>query len=548
MWKRRALIPAVALAVALPGALAGAAVAAPADRPPRADAVARNAIPLVNAGFEDGLAGWGVTSPTGDEAAAKTEAGGASSDTRLTHWADHAYSVTTSRRVSGVPAGWWTASATVRSGGGLDATELWLWCGNGRAEADSTVVPVTEQDDEWVRVSVSAYSPGGNCTVSVATNGGAGAWANVDDVTLERGRATRDLRGGDLSGVAKNEDYGAVYRDTDGAVADPFDLLASQGMNLARLKVWVDPADGYNTAARVAVAAARAEAAGMDVMIDFHYSDRWTDPGAQGTPAAWEGESPAAMAGLLADHTRDVLTAVRDAGATVDYVQVGNEINPGMMWPYGQTWDVDPGDGVDQPQWDNLAAFLTAGHDATKEVFPNARTILHLTNINNGIDSLTWWFDEVTARGVPFDLIGLSYYGYWHGSFADLQGAVSELSARYDRDVVVVEVAYPFTLDDDVPAWGNIIDLPSELVAGYPATEAGQASWFRAVQDVVASAPGGRGLGVVYWEPAWTAVEGAGWDPADPASGNAWENQAMFGFDDRLLPLVAAELAPDLTR
>ena len=108
----------------------------------------------------------------------------------------------------------------------------------------------------------------------------------------------------------------------------------------------------------------------------------------------------------------------------------------------------------------------------------------------------------------------------------------------------MVETAYPFTLDDDTPAWENVIDLPTELVPGYPATPAGQASALRAVQDVVASAPGGRGLGTVYWEPAWTSVEGNGWDPADPASGNAWENQAMFGFDGRLLP-VAAELAPD---
>ncbi|MBL0888403.1 glycoside hydrolase family 53 protein [Myceligenerans indicum] len=549
MRKRRVLIPAMTLALAVSaGAAAAFPAAAAAERSPRAAAVAQNAIALVNPGFEEGLTGWGSTSPTGDTAAAKTEAGGASSDTRLTHWADHEYSVTTSQHVSAVPTGWWTASAMVRSGGDLGATRLWLWCGDGPAEANSTAVPVTEQDDTWVRISVSAYSTGGTCTVSVATNGGAGAWANADDVTLERGQVTRDVRGGDLSGLAKNEDFGAVYRDTDGSVADPVELLADRGMNLTRLKVWVDPADGYNTAAQVAATAARAEAAGMDVMIDFHYSDRWTDPGAQGTPAAWEGSSPAQLADLLATHTRDVLTAVRDAGVTVDYVQVGNEINPGMMWPYGQTWDVDPDDGVSAPQWDNLAAFLTAGHDAAKEVFPQARTILHLTNINNGLDSLTWWFDEVTARSVPFDVIGLSYYGYWHGSFADLQGVVSGLSARYDKDVMVVEASYPFTLDDDAPAWENVIDQPGELVAGYPATEAGQAAWFRAVQDVVAAAPGGRGLGVVYWEPAWTAVAGAGWDPADPASGNAWENQAMFGFDDRLLPLVAAELAPDATR
>jgi arabinogalactan endo-1,4-beta-galactosidase len=228
-----------------------------------------------------------------------------------------------------------------------------------------------------------------------------------------------------------------------------------------------------------------------------------------------------------------------------DYVQVGNEINPGLLHPHGQTWDVDPSDGVDGAQWDNVAAFLTAGARAAKAVDPRTTVMLHLTNINNGVDSLTWWFDEVTARGVPFDLIGLSYYGYWHGSPADLQDAVSTLSARYSRDVLVVETAYPWTLADDPEApWENIVDLPSELVAGYPATPESQAAQFRAVQDAVVSAPGGRGLGAVYWEPAWTAVPGAGWDPEDPSSGNAWENQAMFDHAGRLLP-VARELMPD---
>ena len=109
---------------------------------------------------------------------------------------------------------------------------------------------------------------------------------------------------------------------------------------------------------------------------------------------------------------------------------------------------------------------------------------------------------------------------------------------------MIVETAYPFTLADDQPAWENVIHLPSELVAGYPATPEGQAAEVRAVQDAVAAAPGGRGIGTVYWEPAWTDVAGNGWDPADPSSGNAWENQALFDFNGRLLP-AAQEYAPD---
>ena len=225
-------------------------------------------------------------------------------------------------------------------------------------------------------------------------------------------------------------------------------------------------------------------------------------------------------------------------------VQVGNEINPGMLWPHGQTWDVDEADGVAGARWEDLCRFLAAGSQAVAEVFPRAEVMLHLTNIHDGIEGLTWWFEQVLARDVPFDLIGLSYYPYWHGTLGDLQEAVAVLSDRCARDVVVVETAYPFTLEDDprVP-YPNIVDGATPLPEGYPATPAGQAAFFRAVQDVTVSAAGGRGRGAVYWEPAWTAVEGAGWDLHDPASGNAWENQAMFDHEGRALPEVLAALS-----
>ncbi len=491
----------------------------------------------VNAGFEQGLVGWTIAGTPG---AAKIEAGGRTGS-RLTHWAAGAYRATTRQVVKLPGRGWWTVSVWGKAGGSLDASALSV---SGCGPTVSTTIPLTEQDDAWVRSAVSVYSAGkGRCTVSLTTAGPGGTWASFDDIAVAPGRVARAIRGGDLSGLAKNEDFGATYRSSDGKRGDAIKILAKAGMNLGRLKVWVDPADGYNDKAHVVATAKRIKASGMKLMVDFHYSDRWTDPGAQGVPAAWQGMTAEQMADALYRHTRDVLKALKAAGVTADMVQVGNEINPGMLWPLGQTWDVDPDDGVPGAQWDNLASFLKAGARAVKEINPRTQVILHLTNINNGIDSLTWWYDEVVARGVPFDLIGLSYYGYWHGSLADLQNAVTTLSARYDKDVLNVETAYPFTLADGTPAYENVIDQPSELVVGYPATPAGQAAQYRAVQDAIASAEGGRGIGTVYWEPAWTSVAGAGWDPADPSSGNAWENQALFDHAGRLLP-AARHLAP----
>ena len=162
--------------------------------------------------------------------------------------------------------------------------------------------------------------------------------------------------------------------------------------------------------------------------------------------------------------------------------------------------------------------------------------MLHLAEGgDNG--TFRWWFDNVTTRNVPFDVIGASFYGYWHGSLAQLQFNLNDVAAHYGKDVVVVETAYPFTLADK-DGWENIIDLASELVAGYPATPEGQRAWVRDVMSIVRAVPGGRGLGIFYWDATWTGVPGNGWSPRDPTSGNAWENQALFDFDDRLLPAM----------
>jgi arabinogalactan endo-1,4-beta-galactosidase len=492
---------------------------------------------ITNPGFESGLTGWKTT---GDPRATVVQQDAEGS--HLTQRLSGDGTVAARQKTGTLAKGWWTVSARVKSEGSLTASRIGLRnCGTD----GETVIPSTAQDGAWLTIAADAYVTKGSCEVIIETRGAAGDWVTLDDVTLIPGEVSRAVRGADLSNLAKNEDKGAAYFDAAGRPVDAVEAFADAGATMVRLKVWVDPADGYNTTDEVVATARRAKAAGMEVLVDFHYSDRWTDPGAQGMPAAWVHLAPEAVADAVYRHTHGVLTALKDAGATADAVQVGNEINPGMLWPLGQTWDVIPGDGVEGAQWDNLALFLSAGSRAVKDVDPGTDVILHLTNINNGIGGLTWWFDEVTARGVQFDTIGLSYYGYWHGSMADLQNAVTTLSARYDRDVLVVENSYPFTLADD-PAnpWENVVDLESELVPGYPATPEGQAANFRAVQDVVASAPGGRGIGVVSWEPAWTAVEGNGWDPADPASGNAWENQAMFDADGRALPALA-EYASD---
>jgi arabinogalactan endo-1,4-beta-galactosidase len=163
--------------------------------------------------------------------------------------------------------------------------------------------------------------------------------------------------------------------------------------------------------------------------------------------------------------------------------------------------------------------------------------MLHLAEGgNNGL--FRSWFDQATSRGVQFDVIGASYYCYWHGSLSSLQSNLNDISSRYGKPVVVVETAWGFTLQqkDSEP---NIFNSSLQQQCGYPASAQGQIDAVRAVVNVVRNVPNGRGWGFFYWEPTWTAVTGAGWDPTNPNSGNGWENQALFDYNGRAMSSIS---------
>jgi arabinogalactan endo-1,4-beta-galactosidase len=146
-----------------------------------------------------------------------------------------------------------------------------------------------------------------------------------------------------------------------------------------------------------------------------------------------------------------------------------------------------------------------------------------------------WWFDSIIEHQVPFDLIGVSYYPYWHGTLADLQNNLNDIAVRYEKDIIVVETAYAFTADDN-DNYENIIRVEEQ--PGYLFTPEGQARMLADVMATLRAVPNARGLGVMWWDATWTAVPGNGWDPSDPSSGNNWENQALFDFNSRALPAM----------
>ncbi|MFF5256217.1 arabinogalactan endo-beta-1,4-galactanase [Streptomyces leeuwenhoekii] len=506
----RALLPALAAGLAL--------TALPAQS-------AHAASTLTNGGFEadgTGAATPGGWSEYGATAASYVESGGRGGGHRLSHWASSAYKVETYQYLSGLANGAYRLTAWVRSGGGQNAAYIALKnCGGAEQRTD---LPVSAAG--WIRIVVPVRVTNNQCTVSVTSDANAGNWINVDDLTLTQGTSGTAVKGADISSLAKSEARGGAYRTGSGTKGDALAILRSSGMNYARLKVWVDPADGYNDKAHVLAMAQRIKAQGMKLLVDFHYSDTWADPGAQSKPAPWAGHTYTQLKTDVYRHTYDVLSALKAQGTTADMVQVGNEINGGMLWSEGST-----------ENWPQLAGLLNSGYDAVKAVDPATSVALHLAK-GGDLAGTRWWFDNAVANGVKFDAIGLSYYGYWHGTLYDFQTTLDDAATRYGKPVFVAETAYPFRLDSE-DAHENIIDLAGELVPGYPATPAGQTQWMKDVASIVEAVPNGRGLGVFYWEATWTAVPGNGWDPADPSSGNGWENQALFGYDDRALPAMS---------
>ena len=360
---------------------------------------------------------------------------------------------------------------------------------------------------------------------------------DTPQLTVQNVPYGQTIRGADISTLKKVEDNGGTFYDK-GKRKDPLVILRSHGVNYVRLKIWKDPVnvDGYNDLAQTVEMVERAKKKGLKILLDFHYSNFWADPGRQDKPTAWVGLNPEELERAVYDHTAKTMQALKDAQALPDMVQIGNEINSGMLWPDGKTW------GEGSGGFDRLAPLLRAGIDGVRDVAGNKKVKIMLHLAEGGDNGLyRWWFDEVTARGITdFDVIGLSFYPYWHGTLEQLSYNLADISARYDKDVVVVETAYAFTLENG-DALANIFGAAQQAKAGYPATVAGQADFLRDLREVVQNVPDGRGLGVFYWEPAWIPVEGAGWRSGE---GNAWENQALFDFEGNALDSLSALGAP----
>ena len=336
--------------------------------------------------------------------------------------------------------------------------------------------------------------------------------------------ASLTMLGADVSSVQRTLDLGGKYSNAGGTTQDPLDILKGVGVNYVRLRIWNNPPSGYNNKAKVLAYAKTVKAKGLRLMIDFHYSDTWADPGKQFKPAAWASHGISQLQTDVYNYTYDICNSLKAQGTTPDSVQIGNEINVGMLWNDGKVVNND---------FTNLSLLLKAGYNATKACNSGTQVIIHTADADS-MANARWFYDGIRAQGVVWDITGLSYYCFWHGSLSTMSSVVSDVRTRYGKPVFLAETAYPFT-SANADSQGNAVS-GSAPCSGYSATWSGQASEFTAVQNTARNA---GAIGVFYWEPTWYAIQGNGWDPANiNGTGDQWDNMAIFNWTGNLNPNI----------
>jgi arabinogalactan endo-1,4-beta-galactosidase len=352
------------------------------------------------------------------------------------------------------------------------------------------------------------------------------------------------IMGGDVGMLKEVEQRGGKFYE-GGVQKDALEILSSHGMNYVRLRLWVDPYDslgnpyggGTNDLAATIAVAKRAKAKGMGIFLDFHLSDHWADPGNQTKPKAWKNFTYSQLKTKVHDYTQSVITSMKAQNVMPGIVQMGNEIPGGVLWDDGKV-------SGSASNFTQLGELLSAGINGVHDALSTGEDIEIVLHLDHGGDNslYTWWFDNIVAKGVDFDIIGLSYYPFWHGTMGELSYNLNNISKRYNKDVMIVETAYGFTLDDG-DGLGNVFYTTEENVGGYPASPAGQVAYMRDLKEILKDVPNGHGRGIFWWEPTWLPVAGANWGSKAGALynndtgllSNPWDNQTLFDFSGNAL-------------
>jgi arabinogalactan endo-1,4-beta-galactosidase len=330
-------------------------------------------------------------------------------------------------------------------------------------------------------------------------------FAGYPSIATQKRSDTTFLKGGDVSILQTIEDHGGVYK-VNGKPVDPIEIFKDHGWNAIRLRLFHTPtgiSPRVNDLDYTKALGARIRKAGMQLLLDIHYSDTWADPSDQWKPKVWEDLSFDELEEAVYDYTRDVITEMRAAGAMPSIVQIGNEIGPGMLWDSGRV----AGDFNTTEQWKNLARLLQAGIDGARAGAGNEaiKTMIHV-QMGGDVQKTRRFFDNLDKESVDYDMIGFSYYPWWHSNGRGLAPLRENLKAtinRFEKDVMVVETAYPWKPNNDDPTQIMHKNKLRPLVPGIPAGKQGQVEFLEAILKTVREAPDGQGKGVFYWAPEY---------------------------------------------
>lgn len=342
-----------------------------------------------------------------------------------------------------------------------------------------------------------------------------------------------------------------------GKEVEPFSFLHDHNnVSSMRLRLWLNPYDesgnayggGTNDYQTFKELALRAQKIGYSILLDFHYSDFWCDPGKQFIPKAWRNLSFEETVNVLYEYSKKTLLDCKKDGINISAVQIGNEITNGMLWPLGHLdWVKD----APRKGYENLSKFLKAGIKATKEVLPNAKTIIHLENSGNA-PLHEEFYSNIIKNGVDFDVIGLSYYPYWHGTFDMLFNNISNLKKLFKKPIWIVETGYGFTMEPFIQEGGfkekNLIDdnffKQDNVFQPYPLTKEGQKDF---VKNLILKAKENEVEAIYYWEPFWLPLKGLEWaskegeaytNELEKPTANEWANQCLFDYSGNATPAL----------
>lgn len=316
-----------------------------------------------------------------------------------------------------------------------------------------------------------------------------------------------EIRSADVSLLPEVRQSGVVIRNASGQPEDMLVTLENAGVNVIRLRLWKDPESSTSGFASVKALSQELKETGLEVMIAIHYSDTWADPGHQTKPAQWEGIPYEQLKDSVYAYTAMVAGEIQP-----EYVQIGNEINGGLLWPEGR---------YDKPA--QMRELLSRGIQAVRDESPDTKIILH----HAGHEYASNFFSGLSS--LDYDIAAISYYPYWHGKDLDaLQASLTQVVSQTGKPVFIAETAYPFTLDWN--DWtNNVIGTSGQLLNEYPATPEGQKAFLERLRDLLLEVEGG--LGFCYWGAEWVSYRGE-----NATNGSTWENQALWNFSERALP------------